>query len=109
MNTINAIQPADFELSVPPNKDRQSPPIVETKTETPEPEAAKRDPEKLKAVLAENDISLNFHRDEESGRLVVEMIDNVTGDAVRQIPSEVSLRLSEMFSKVQGQLFEARY
>jgi uncharacterized FlaG/YvyC family protein len=66
------------------------------------------DPEKVRAILAESDISLNFHRDDDTGRIVVEMIDNVTGEAIRQLPTEVSLRLSELFSKVQGNIFEAR-
>lgn len=73
-----------------------------------EPKLERADPDKLKAVLAENNISLNFRRDEESGRIVVEMVDSKTGVAVRQIPSEVSLRLSEMFSKIPGRLFNAR-
>lgn len=72
------------------------------------PKVEMPNPAKLKAVLAEHDISLNFRRDEASGRMVIEMVDSRTGDAVRQIPSEVSLRLSELFSKISGQLFEAR-
>lgn len=66
------------------------------------------DAKNLRSVLAESNISLNFHRDESSGRVILEMIDDATGEPIRQIPNEVSLRLSELFSKVQGQFFEAR-
>lgn len=79
-----------------------------TRSADAEPKLEMPNPEKVKAVLAENNISLNFRRDEASGRIVVEMVDSKTGDAIRQIPSEVSLRLSELFSKVPGQLLEAR-
>lgn len=90
---------------------KQSPPV-----QAPEKEAVSEikpkfevaETERLKSVLAQSNISLNFRRDEASGQMVVELIDNATGDAVRQIPSEVSLKLSELFSKVQGKLFEAR-
>lgn len=75
----------------------------------PEPKVESTNTERLREVLAQSDISLNFQRDEQTGRVVVQMIDNTTGEPVLQIPSEVSLRLSEMFARVQGQLFEARF
>jgi flagellar protein FlaG len=110
MTINNAAQVAEIERSVPPNAKPYSPP--KTKPREPVPplheEKGHADPEQLKEVLAQSDISLNFRRDEKTGRVVVEMIDNTTGDQVMQIPNEVSLRLSEMFSKIQGQLFEAR-
>jgi uncharacterized FlaG/YvyC family protein len=75
----------------------------------PEKEQTKENShERLQAVLSEHDISLNFRRDEKSGQLVVELIDNKTGEAVRQMPSEVSLKLGEAFERVQGQFIEAR-
>lgn len=64
--------------------------------------------ERLKNVLAEKDISLKFHRDERTGQMVIELIDDKTGDAVRQIPSEVSLKLSEVFAKIQGQFIDQK-
>ncbi len=84
-------------------------PKNEVKNQPPKDEPAKKDERQhLQNVLAEHDISLKFRRDEKTGQLVVEMIDNKTGDAVRQMPSEVSLKLSEAFAKVQGQFIEAR-
>lgn len=60
----------------------------------------------LKNVLADQDIFLKFRRDEQTGRLIVELISTETGDAIRQIPSEVSLKLSEAFTKIQGQFVD---
>src|SRR5689334_17509913 len=115
MSVNTSIKVSEIERSIPPNKETYSmpnprplpkgtaPATVEVK-----PEVRAADPAVLKEVLAQSDISLNFHRDDKTGRVVIEMIDNATGDPVMQIPNEVSLRLSEMFSKVQGQLFEAK-
>jgi flagellar protein FlaG len=112
MTINNATQVGEMERSVPPNAKQYSPPNPKPKEPAPALPEAKveaANPEQLKEVLAQSDISLNFRRDDKTGRVIVELIDNSTGDAVKQIPSEVSLRLSEMFSKVQGQLFEARF
>lgn len=62
--------------------------------------------EYLQSILAEHNISLNFRQDEETNQLVVELIDGNTGDPVRQIPTEVSLKLSAAFAKIQGQLID---
>lgn len=106
-STIGSLE---FESSFVKNQKDVPPPKASEKEVLAEinPKFEIADTERLKSVLAQSNISLNFRRDEASGRIVIEMIDSKTGDAVRQIPSEVSLRLSELFSKVQGQLFEAR-
>lgn len=110
IGSSNTTAPVEFEPSfaqtgkqTPISDSREKKPVEEVK---PKFEAA--DTARLETVLAQSNISLNFRKDEASGRMVVELIDNTTGDAVRQIPSEVSLKLSELFSKVQGRLFEAR-
>ena len=62
----------------------------------------------LENVFAENNLSLKFRQDRETGHLVVEIIDNETGEAIRQTPSEVSLQLRKVFGKVQGQFMDAQ-
>lgn len=111
MTTISTQPASEIERSVPPNRELYAPPTKDAPVKSEkamEANTPKADPERLKQALAESDISLNFRRDDDTGRLVVEMINNTTGEPVMQIPNEVSLRLSEMFSKVQGNLFEAR-
>ena len=110
MNINFATQPLEYDprLARFSEKPTDKPP-VEVKTPTANDQPVKpENREPLQIVLAEHDISLNFRRDERSGQLIVEMIDNKTGDALRQLPSEVSLRLSEAFAKIQGQFIEAR-
>jgi flagellar protein FlaG len=55
------------------------------------------------AVKASN-ISLKFSRDEDTGSIVIELIDQNTGEPVRQIPSEAALRLAAALGKLQGNI-----
>lgn len=61
---------------------------------------------KLQNVLEENNVSLNFSRDEKSGEIVVKLVDSATGEAIRQLPTEVSLRLTAAHTKLQGQFID---
>ena len=62
--------------------------------------------EKMKEVLAENNISLKFRQDVDTKELVVELVDDKTGEAIRQMPSEISLKLAAQFVKLQGQFID---
>jgi uncharacterized FlaG/YvyC family protein len=64
--------------------------------------------DKLKTTLAENNITLKFSRDEATNALVVALVNNQTGESIRQMPSEVSLKLSAIFIKMQGQFIDAK-
>ena len=58
----------------------------------------------LQKSFAAHDIQLKFSRDEKTKTLVVEMIDEQTGEAVRQIPNDVSLKLAAEIGKLQGKI-----
>ena len=62
----------------------------------------KRELAKIQHALAQHDISLKFSKDEMTNNLVVQMIDEKTGEAIRQFPTEVSLSLAANFLKLQG-------
>jgi flagellar protein FlaG len=58
-------------------------------------------------------IALNFSRDDETGTIVIKLVDQTTGETVRQIPSEVRLHLSASLgklqeNKLQGQLINRK-
>lgn len=64
--------------------------------------AAARDAERVKAAAQQLDSylkssgrSLEFRVDEKSGRVVVKVHDSATGEVIRQIPNEETLRLAE--------------
>lgn len=63
----------------------------------------------LQSALAEHNISLDFSRDSETNQLVVKLVDNKTGEAIQQFPSEVSLKLTATFAKLQGQFVDGQY
>lgn len=78
----------------------------------PKPEAVEKKVDKseklteLKTALAEHDINLEFSRDEETNAIVVNLVNEKTGESILQIPSEISLKLSADFVKLQGQFVD---
>ena len=60
----------------------------------------------LQAAMAKENITLKFRRDEATDQLVIELFDSETGDPIRQMPSEVSLRLEATFTKMMGQFID---
>lgn len=60
----------------------------------------------LESAVQENNIALNFSRDEETGVIVVKLVDQSSGETVQQIPAEALLHLSAALGKLQGQLFD---
>lgn len=50
---------------------------------------------------------LNFSLDDSSGRVVVKVTDSVSGEVIRQLPSEEALRLAESLDEARSLLFKA--
>jgi flagellar protein FlaG len=59
--------------------------------------------QQIQEAIQDTNISLNFSRDEESGAIVVKWVDQLSGEAIQQFPSEVALRLAAALGKLQGQ------
>jgi uncharacterized FlaG/YvyC family protein len=104
---INALTPiSEFPPTSPQSFDKPEK-VEKPKTEQPEFKIEKNENlEQLKNILAENKITLQFSQDSETKELVVKLVDDVTGEAIRQIPSEISLKLSAVFVKLKGQFVE---
>jgi flagellar protein FlaG len=51
--------------------------------------------------------NLNFALDDSSGQVVVKVTDGISGEVIRQIPSEDALRLAESLEEARGLLFKA--
>ena len=58
------------------------------------------------AVEAFN-VSLKFTRDEETGTIVVEVIDQTSGETLSQFPNGAMLQLAATLSKLQGKIFNS--
>lgn len=101
---ITEFNPA-FQTSVEKPKEVK---VEKPKTETSNTKADNKDLDQLKNSLAENNINLEFSQDSETKQLVVKLVDNVTGEAIRQIPSEISLKLAAVFVKMKGQFVDTK-
>lgn len=51
-------------------------------------------------------LAMQFSRDDATGSMVLKMINQSTGEILQQIPNEVSVRLAEVFGKLQGQVVD---
>lgn len=90
------------------NKPKEEKPQIAVKVENEDKEPKQENLQKLKDVFAESNIDLKYSRDDKTKALVVEMVDSTTGEAVLQIPSEVSLKLAALFVKTQGQFVDEK-
>ena len=86
--------------SRPSDSPDPSRPISETEVE----EALRSVDEAMK----DSNVSLKFSRDEETGTMVVEMVDRNSGETLRQLPSEASLHLAATLGKLQGLVFDRK-
>jgi flagellar protein FlaG len=107
VNSINSS--VDYNSAFPQTAEKTGAPpakqIPNVSTES-KPEAKAEELTKLQNVLEENNVSLNFSRDEKSGEIIVKLVDSATGEAIRQLPTEVSLKLSAANAKLQGQFID---
>ncbi len=62
----------------------------------------------IQEVIQDSNITLSFSRDEESGAIVVKLIDQASGEAIQQFPSDAALRLAAALGKLQGQFFNQK-
>ena len=54
-------------------------------------------------------LAMQFSRDDETGSIVLKMINQSTGEIMRQIPNEVSVKLAATLSKLQGQIIDRHF
>ena len=59
-------------------------------------------------VIEPFNIALKFSKDDETGRIVIQMIDQQSGDTVQQIPNEATLRVAAVLSKLQGKIVNCK-
>lgn len=61
----------------------------------------------IKAFAQSIQRNLNFALDDSTGLVVVKVTDSISGETIRQIPSEDALRLAESLDEVRSLLFKA--
>ncbi len=80
---------------------------TEEATSFPQKDAAQLEKvtQQIQEAIQDTNISLDFSRDEKSGAIIVKWVDQASGEAIQQFPSEVALRLAATLGKLQGQFF----
>ncbi len=63
----------------------------------------------LHQTLAKHQISLSFVLDNQSNQVIVRLIDEQTGEAIRQTPTEVSLKLAAVNASIAGQFINKNF
>ncbi len=63
---------------------------------------------RVRAAVEAKARDLQFSIDQDSGRTVVKVVDSVTKEVVRQIPSEEMLAISRAIDKLQGLLLKQK-
>lgn len=110
MQIHTSIQPSDYSPTFEKTGEKIEKPEVKIQNELKE-DAKKNDSEKLdelKVALEESNILLTFTQDEETKALVVKLVDKITGEQLRQIPNEVSLKLLAVNAKLQGNFVDEK-
>lgn len=51
-------------------------------------------------------VDVRFEMDDDADRMVVRVVDRASGDVIRQIPSEVVLRIAKVLGKISGALVD---
>lgn len=62
----------------------------------------------IQEAVSNANISLQFSQDEESGSIVITLVDQNSGETVEQIPSKAVLHLAAVLGKLQGQIFDRK-
>jgi flagellar protein FlaG len=83
-------QPGEIQLSFPPGQG----------------EAAEAAAQAVAEAIRETPIDLQFSRDDDTGTIVIKLINQQSGETVQQIPTEALLRLSAALGQAQGRLFD---
>lgn len=104
INPTTEIKQTALQKTEMPVVEKKAPEVVTEKIDKPEEKTENLN--KMKEVLAENNISLKFRQDSETKALIVELVNDKTGEAIRQIPSEISIKLAAAYVKMQGQFVD---
>jgi len=116
INPVNQVN-TDYGLPVRAASKKPEVPAAKVKIETePPPETADQTEvtdvspiSGAKTIAVEQNTSLKFSRDRQTNELIVELVNAQTGESLRQTPSEVSLKLSAIYSGLQGKLVNKNF
>jgi flagellar protein FlaG len=116
MSTVKTIGPTGTEVVVQPvraDAQRAAPPAEAPEArapvaapETVEPIDLKMTVDNLNRYLKSIDQSVQFEIDDQTGTTVVRVVDRVTAEVIRQMPSNEMLAVARALAKLQGVLVD---
>ena len=86
----------------------QSGPVKEAREGNVQQEKLDQTVEELSSLAQGLNRELNFSIDDKSGRTIIKVIDSVTDEVIRQIPSEEVIELAQMIDQHAGLLMDAK-
>jgi flagellar protein FlaG len=114
ISPINEVFPVRSSFTVAGNAESTSTEVnqqsITEQNSSPRPteEPKEVDLKSLQQVFESHNITLKFSQDEKTNALVVQLINQQTGETLRQIPSDVSLKLAAELGKLQGLLYSRK-
>lgn len=63
---------------------------------------------KLQDFATSNGVGIHFSQDDDTGKVIVKVIDKDTDKVIRQIPSEEAIAISKSITKMTGLLFDKK-
>ncbi|WP_447972125.1 flagellar protein FlaG [Nitrospira sp. Kam-Ns4a] len=80
-------------------------PVAEGPTPRPTPEAVREAAARANQALEAGRVSVRFRVDQETDQIVVSVVNEATGEVVRQIPAEEQLAIEAHLQRMMGVLF----
>ena len=96
---VKVTQSADTRLG---GNSTQSDQAVKTPSQETQAGSVQEALEKVNESMKAWSTGVRFEIDEESEIMVVKLVDNTTGDTIRQMPSEAMLKVAKMIAEMRG-------
>lgn len=93
---------ATYRANTPTAETQAEPNRVETEVKQPEAKEIRQAVENLNRVIASSLQSIQFTLDDESGKVVVKVLDSETQKVLRQVPNVEILAISKNLARLQG-------
>ncbi|MCC6916200.1 flagellar protein FlaG [Nitrosomonas sp.] len=105
--TVAPVQPA---MPAARTGEREMAPAVQpaAKTGDIKPEQVKEAVDQIQQFTQTLTQNLKFSIDEDTGKMVIKIVDAQTQEVIRQMPSEEAIKIASALGKIQGLLFNGQ-
>ncbi len=90
------------------SKEHKNPQAIQEKVEPMEREDLENLVQDMENYLSDMRVNLSFKLHDETGDVLVQVIDGETGEVIRQLPPEEILELREKLKELRGVIFDSK-